>query len=127
MGSDTRRRRAGYRSGLLAESAAALLLRAKGWRILARRMRTPVGEIDIVAERNGTVAFVEVKLRRDLATARGALAPRQRRRLENAARWWLAANPRYLASTCRFDLVAVNRWLFPVHLPNIHEAGGRDP
>ncbi len=124
MERERRRRRAGYRAGLLAEGAAVWLLRAKGWRILGRRVRTPLGEIDVIAVRGGTVAFVEVKLRRNLEQAKSALAPRQRQRLERAAQWWLAAHPRYAAYTCRFDLVAVNRWLLPVHLRNVHEAGG---
>ncbi len=124
MDAERRRRRAGYRAGLLAESMAVWLLRARGWRILGRRVRTPLGEIDVIATRGGTVAFVEVKLRRDLESARRALAPRQRQRMERAAQWWLAAHPHYATYTCRFDFVAVNRWLLPVHLPNIHEAGG---
>ena len=124
MGSERRRRRAGYRAGLLAEGVAVWLLRAKGWRILGRRVRTPLGEIDVIAVRGGTVAFVEVKLRPDTGLAREALTTRQLRRMERAAQWWLAARPHYATYTCRFDLVAVNRWLLPVHLPNIHEAGG---
>ncbi len=126
MRNNTRRRRAGYRAGLLAEAVAAWLLRAKGWRILGRRVRTPLGEIDVIALRGGTVAFVEVKLRPDHGRAREALAPRQRQRIERAAQWWLSTRPHYATYTCRFDLVAVNRWLLPVHLPNIHEAGGHD-
>ena len=124
MKNETRRRRAGYRAGLLAEAVAVWLLRVKGWRILGRRVRTPLGEIDVIAVHGGTVIFVEVKLRKDLESAKAALAPRQRYRLERAAQWWLATHPYYVTCTCRFDLVAVNRWLFPVHLPNIHDVGG---
>ncbi len=119
MKDETRRRRTGYRAGLAAENVAAWLLRAKGWRILGRRVRTPLGEIDIIALRGDTVAFVEVKLRRDLESARAALPPRQRQRMEGAAQWWLATRPHYATYTCRFDLVAVNRWLLPVHIDNI--------
>ncbi|KGM35390.1 YraN family protein, partial [Inquilinus limosus] len=56
---ESRRRAEAF--GHRAERAAAWLLRAKGWRILARRLKTPLGEIDIVALRGRTVAFVEVK------------------------------------------------------------------
>ncbi len=123
MRRDRRQRRAGYRAGLLAEGVAASLLRIKGWRILGRRVRTPLGEIDIIAARGATVAFVEVKLRQKRSEAIAALAPRQLFRLERAAHWWLAAHPHYATSTCRFDLVAVNGWFIPRHLPNIHAAG----
>jgi putative endonuclease len=108
-----RRRR--YRRGLRAETAAALLLRLKGYRILARRARTPLGEIDLVARRGSTVAFVEVKQRHRHDEAVLALHPRQIRRLAAAARWWLAAHPREAAGSCRFDLVTVNRFLWPRH------------
>ena len=56
-----------HRAGLFAETLAALALRLCGWRILARRFRTPVGEIDIIARRRGVIAFVEVKRRPELA------------------------------------------------------------
>ena len=54
---------AAFRVGISAESRAAAFLIAKGYRILARRFRTPVGEIDIVAGRRNTLVFVEVKAR----------------------------------------------------------------
>jgi putative endonuclease len=54
---------AAFRTGISAESRAAALLMAKGYRILAKRFRTPHGEIDIVAKRRNLLAFVEVKAR----------------------------------------------------------------
>jgi putative endonuclease len=57
------KRQSAERGGRRAESLAAWWLRLKGWRILARRVRTPVGEIDLVARRGRTIAFVEVKAR----------------------------------------------------------------
>ena len=68
-----------FRTGLSAESRAAAFLIAKGYRILARRYRTPYGEIDIVARRRNLVAFVEVKARATLDDAAYAVTPRQRK------------------------------------------------
>jgi len=61
-----------YRHGLLAETVAALLLRLKGHRIIARRYKTPVGEIDLVALKGKRLAFAEVKLRRQAGRCRHA-------------------------------------------------------
>jgi putative endonuclease len=66
-----------FRTGLSAETQAAAVLIAKGYRILARRFRTPHGEIDIVARRRNLLAFVEVKARTNLDDAAYAVTPRQ--------------------------------------------------
>jgi putative endonuclease len=70
-----RRRRRARTFGRVAEDFCAWFLRLKGYRILARGFRTPVGEIDLVAARWGTLAIVEVKARRNVAAAAEALAP----------------------------------------------------
>jgi Holliday junction resolvase-like predicted endonuclease len=67
---------AAFRLGLSAESRAAMLLIAKGHRIAARRWKTPVGEIDIVARRRRDLVFVEVKARDDLDAAAEAVTER---------------------------------------------------
>ena len=69
---------AAFRTGLSAESRAAMLLVAKGFRIIARRWRSPVGEIDIVARRRSLLVFVEVKARNDLDDAAESVTVRQR-------------------------------------------------
>lgn len=66
-------------AGLAAEAAACAALVAEGWTVLARRLRTAEGEVDVVAERAGLLALVEVKRRFSLADAACALGPRQRR------------------------------------------------
>jgi putative endonuclease len=111
-------RRQAYRRGLLAETSAAWLLRLKGYRILARRVRTPMGEIDLVARRGRTLAFVEVKARPTDGEAMEAVTARQARRLVGAARYWMTAQRRHADGDCRFDIVLVNPYLLPRHLPN---------
>jgi putative endonuclease len=93
-----------------------LLLRLKGYRILARRLRLAAGEIDIVAARGRTVAFVEVKARADLASARDSVGPRQRRRLLNAAALFVARYPRHAGADLRFDLMLVAPGAWPRHV-----------
>ncbi|MET0969281.1 MAG: YraN family protein [Tardiphaga sp.] len=102
-----------FATGLSAESRAAALLLAKGYRILARRFRTPHGEIDIVARRRNLIAFVEVKARALLDDAAYAVTPRQQARISNAAQGWLMAHPEHAEFDLRFDVVLIA----PRHLP----------
>ena len=104
---------AAFRTGLSAESRAAAYLIAKGYRILARRFRTPHGEIDIVAKRRGLIAFVEVKARASLDEAAYAVTPRQTARIINAAQAWLMAHPEHAELELRFDAMLIA----PRHLP----------
>jgi putative endonuclease len=110
------KRRAAFRRGLSAESRATLLLLLKGYRILARRWQSPVGEIDIVARRRRVLVFVEVKARARLDAAAEAVTERQRRRIAAAAEAWLAAHPRQAYAEIRFDAVLVMPRRWPRHL-----------
>jgi putative endonuclease len=101
---------------LSAESRAAAYLVAKGYRILARRYRSPVGEVDIVARRKGVLIFVEVKARNTLDGAAESLLPRQQRRIAAAASAWLAANPDDANGDIRFDAVLVAPGRIPRHI-----------
>ncbi len=87
-------RQVAFRVGISAESRAAALLIAKGFRILARRFRSPVGEIDIVARRRHLLVFVEVKARERLDDAAWSVTERQRARIIAAAEAWLARSSR---------------------------------
>lgn len=98
---------AAFRVGLSAESRAAAYLIAKGYRIVARRFRTPVGEIDIVARRRDVLVFVEVKARAKFADAAESVIDRGMRRIVAAAETWLANNPDDVNSNIRFDAVLV--------------------
>lgn len=102
------RGRAAHRLGLDAEAAACAALEAEGWRVLARRLRTPAGEVDAVAERDGLLAFIEVKARPVLAEAAAALSPRQRARLLAAAEIVLAEHPDWGHAGVRFDVLLVD-------------------
>jgi putative endonuclease len=79
------KRQRAERGGRRAETIAAWWLRLKGWKILARRLKTPLGEVDIVARRGRTVAFVEVKARATAAEADFALDEYRLRRVAAAA------------------------------------------
>ena len=111
--SDSRRRRELW--GRHAESIAALFLMAKGYAILARRARTKVGEIDIIARKGDTLIFVEVKARTTLDSAVFALHPAARQRIVAASR---VLAPRFAGgcTTTRIDAVLVRPWARPVHM-----------
>jgi putative endonuclease len=112
----SRARVAAFRTGLSAESRATAYLMAKGYRILAKRFRTPYGEIDIVARRRNLLAFVEVKARASLDEAAYAVTPRQQRRIIDAAQAWLMAHPEHANFDLRFDAVLIAPRRLPRHL-----------
>src|SRR5262245_58771843 len=109
-------RQVAFRLGLSAESRAAAFLIAKGYRIVARRWKSPVGEIDIVALRRNTLVFVEVKARERLDDAAEAVIARQQRRIIAAAEAWLAAHPDDIKSDIRFDVMLVAPKSIPRHI-----------
>ena len=94
--------------GLEAERLACCALQRDGFAILGRRVRTPAGEIDAIAERQGLTVFVEVKARRSLACAAAALQPRQQARLLGAAEILLGEHPEWGRNGVRFDVIAVD-------------------
>jgi putative endonuclease len=112
------RRQRAERGGRRAEALAALWLQLKGWRILARRARTPVGEIDLIARRGRIVAFVEVKARATQAEADFALDDYRLRRVAAAAE---ALAHRYVRTgdDMRIDALFLVPGRFPRHLPNV--------
>src|ERR1700687_5025820 len=107
---------AAFRTGLSAESRAAAFLMGKGYRILAKRFRTPYGEIDIVARRRGLLAFIEVKARASLDEAAYAVTPRQQARIIDAAQAWLMAHPEHADFELRFDAMLIAPRRLPRHL-----------
>lgn len=111
-----RARVAAHRRGRVSETLAALLLRLKGYKIIARRYRTPVGEIDIVAKRGKRVVFVEVKRRASHAETIEAIPARQRRRIVRGAQYWLAGHPAFNGYELSFDVILIARRAWPRHI-----------
>ena len=117
-----RERVAAFRLGLSAESRAAMLLLAKGYRIAARRWKTPFGEIDIVARRRRALVFVEVKARDRADEAAEAVTERTKRRIVAAAELWLAHHPDDNERDIRFDVMLVAPGRMPQHIVNAFDA-----
>jgi putative endonuclease len=115
-------RQIAFKLGLSAESRAAAFLVAKGFRILARRYRSPVGEIDIVARRRHLLVFVEVKARERLDDAAWSVTERQRARIVAAAEAWLAQRPDASIRDIRFDAILVAPGRLPRHSPAAFDA-----
>ena len=88
----------------------------RGWRPVARNLRTPVGEIDLVVRRSGVLAIVEVKTRGTLADAAESIRPEQQARIRRATEWLLASRPDLAALTIRFDAVLVAPGRLPRHV-----------
>jgi putative endonuclease len=105
-----------YRRGRVSEWLAAAALLARGYRILARRARTPHGEIDLVAVRGRRIAFVEVKRRATRLEAEAAITPRQAARVARAAEFWVSRHPGYREHDRGLDAVFVLPRRWPVYL-----------
>lgn len=117
-----RDRRSAERHGRLAETIAALFLNLKGYQVVARRYKTPVGEIDLIVQRGRTLAFVEVKARRNRDEAIAAISPTARRRILRAAESFVARHPGAADLTLRFDVIALVPRRLPYHLPDAFDA-----
>jgi putative endonuclease len=115
--------RAAERLGRLAESLCRLALRLRFYRIVARRLRMPAGEIDILAERDGCLVVVEVKARADIEAGLAAVSHRSWQRRARAAAQFIATRPEFARHAVRFDLMLVPPGRFglgwPQHLPDV--------
>src|ERR1700752_4946871 len=117
-------RQIAFRLGLSAETRAAALLLAKGFRIVARRWKSPVGEIDLVVRRGRLLVFVEVKARSHVDEAAEAVTERQQQRIVAPAKAWLARHPDDRDRYIRFDAMLVAPWRLPRHLEAAFDATG---
>ena len=118
------RRQKAEQKGRSAEQLAVWFLRIKGYSIVARRVRTPKGEIDIIARRGATYCFVEVKARKDFSTGISSVSQRQTRRIVAAARWWQATAQIPGNVTSRFDIILVKPYLSVRHITNAFDETG---
>lgn len=107
-----------YRRGRMSEWMAAAALLARGYRILGRRVRTPHGEIDVIAVRGRRLAFVEVKARATRVEAQAALTTRQATRMARAAEFWLSRHARYREHDRGFDAMLIVPGRLPIYLPD---------
>ena len=120
---NTRKNRAYYR-GHIAEYYAVVMLVLKGYSIKKRRYRTPVGEIDIIAEKGKTTVFCEVKARKDYDQAAWSLSEKQKSRISRAAEFYMSRlksgikNNKIENNLYRCDMIMIIPWRWPVHIKN---------
>ncbi|MDB5429359.1 MAG: hypothetical protein JWP35_475 [Caulobacter sp.] len=110
-------------SGRRAEVAAALLLMAKGYRILGFRLASHLGEIDLLALKRGVLVVVEVKQRATIETAMEAVSHVQRERLRRAGAKIAASRPALKHASIRLDLIALAPGRWPRHIPDAWGGG----
>jgi putative endonuclease len=109
------------RYGLRGERIAAWLLMAKGYRILARHYVVSGGEIDLIAQRGETIAFVEVKARAEHAAALLAIDATKKRRIARATRAWVSRHPFAMRAVLRGDAILIAPFRLPKHIPDAFE------
>lgn len=112
----TAARRKRYRRGLRSEWLALAFLSLKGYRLIAWRAKTPVGEIDLVLKRGKNLVFVEVKGRTNHDEAAFAVHQKNQSRVVRAAQYFIAGHPQYADAAIRFDVCLVAWYRFPKHL-----------
>lgn len=111
------KKRANHRKGWWAEVMVAVILRCQGYKILARRFRCPVGEIDLIVSYGSWLIAVEVKKRPSLKLAMESLSMRQQKRICRALQWYQSRS-KGLFKNYRFDLVVIYQGFRWRHLKN---------
>jgi putative endonuclease len=115
----SRHRQQAQKSGRYAEAIAALYLRLKAYRVIARNFRHNVGEIDIIAVRGSVIVFVEVKHRAGGRVGLEAVTPRQWQRIGAAAGAFVGRHQSLHKMSWRFDFIGVGRFGWPYHLRDV--------
>jgi putative endonuclease len=124
MARDVSSRRIAERKGHKGETLAAVFLMLKGYRIIARRYKTKLGEVDIIARKRDVVAMVEVKARTTLLEAMDAVDYSTMHRIEAAGDLWLSKQRDFARLNIRYDLIAILPRKWPVHVESLFQARG---
>lgn len=105
--------------GRWGEFAATIILRLKGYRIIAKRYKTKCGEIDIIAYKQDTIVFIEVKARKTIEKCFIAINYHQMQRLQRASMIFLKNHPNYSMKFTRYDVILIANWHLPQHIENV--------
>jgi len=105
--------------GYLGEFIAILLLKIKGYKILATRYKTSCGEIDIIARKNNIVVFAEVKSRKSIEKCHIAIRDKQLGRIQRASQIFMSRNKKLAQDAMRYDVILVPDWNLPKHIQNV--------
>lgn len=119
MKDNRKRRRKAHQKGKRAEFVARVWLRLKGYRIMEKRYKTKMGEVDIIARKGSLIAFVEVKARDEVQVALDAISWDSQNRIEAAAERWLQNQSDFGELSWQFDVVAVLPRRLPKHFQNV--------
>jgi putative endonuclease len=111
-------------AGRRGEFWAALFLRLQLYRIIGTRVKTPVGEIDLIARRGAATVFVEVKSRSFSHQEEEALMAVNRRRIVRASMFWLTRHPELAGTNLRFDVIFLAPFAWPRHIVGAFDATG---
>ena len=106
-----------YYFGFIAEIIASCYLRFKFYQIIARRFKSPFGEIDIIAKKSNKLIFIEIKARRDTSLM-DFISKRQQNRINKAAEYFLISHPKYQTYQINFDAIIMNKFFWPKHFKN---------
>jgi len=109
--------------GNLGETLGVWFLMLKGYTIISRQYRTPVGEVDIIARKGSALVFIEVKARVDADTAAHAISPRQQSRIVRAADAFLQNSANLGHLDIRFDALLIIPYRWPVHIVDAWRPG----
>lgn len=118
----SKKRKKAFKKGILAERKAAFWLFCKGYRIINRRFKTRLGEIDIIARKGNLILIVEVKCRNTLQAAMDSLSYNSEIRIERASDLWLARQRDRDKLSLRYDLIIIRPWRLPLHIKSVFTA-----